>query len=288
MRVVFLNGEFMPSSQAMISPLDRGFMFGDGVYEVIPVYGGRPFRLAEHLERLRGSLAGIRIESPYGDGKWREILQGVVDRNGEPEQSLYLQVTRGVAKRDHAFPPATRPTVFVMSTPLLPVPAEIREHGVAAIVLDDIRWEYCHLKTTSLLPNVLLRQEAIDRGATEAILIRGGEATEGAASNLFVVLDGELVTPPKGPRLLPGITRDLVLEIACANDVPCRESNVRREDLALAQEIWLTSSTREILPVTRLDDRPVGTGVPGPVWRRMIDLYQDYKRAVSAGRGDDR
>lgn len=278
MRTVFLNGEFMPASEARISPLDRGFVFGDGIYEVIPAYGRRPFRLAEHLERLRHSLDGVRMASPYSAERWGEILRELVERHPEDDQSIYLQVTRGVAKRDHAFPADVPPTVFAMTSPLVPVADEIRRDGVKAITLEDIRWEYCHLKTTSLLPNVLLRQQALDQGATEAILVRRGEVTEGAASNLFVVLDGVLVTPPKGPRLLPGITRDLILELATRNSIASREATLQAGDLVRAQEIWLTSSTREILPVTRLDDRAVGDGRPGALWTRMIALYQDYKR----------
>lgn len=277
-RTVYLNGEFMPADQARISPLDRGFIFGDGVYEVIPAYGRRLFRLAEHIERLRHSLDGVRMEMPYEERRLSAILRELVALHEEPDQSIYLQITRGVAARDHAFPRNCAPTVFAMTNPLLPMPAEIRERGVAAITLDDIRWEYCHLKTTSLLPNVLLRQQAIDSGAAEAILIRRGEVTEGSASNIFIVLDGVLVTPPKGPRLLPGITRDLVIEIAERDAIPYQEAAVTPGDLSRAREIWLTSSTREILPVTRLDGRPVGDGRPGPLWTRMIGLYQDYKR----------
>ncbi len=279
MRTVFLNGEFMPASSAMISPLDRGFIFGDGIYEVIPAYGRRPFRLAEHLERLRQSLAGVRIEQPYSDERWHGIIGELVERNEEDEQSIYLQITRGVARRDHAFPAGVRPTVFAMTSPLLPVAPEIMRDGVAAITLDDIRWEYCHLKTTSLLPNVLLRQQALDQNAAEAILIRRGEVSEGAASNLFIVREDVLLTPPKGPRLLPGITRDLIIELADRHGIACREATLTPSDLDQAQEIWLTSSTREILPVTRLDGRAIGGGKPGPLWTRMITLYQDYKRA---------
>lgn len=282
MRTVFLNGQFMPESAATVSPLDRGFLFGDGVYEVIPAYGRRLFRLDEHLRRLGQSLDGVRIEHPWDEQRWSEVLHELVERNGEEDQSIYLQVTRGVAKRDHSFPPGVRPTVFAMTSPLVPVPGEIRANGVAAITLDDIRWEYCNLKTISLLPNVLLRQQAIDTGAAEAILIRNGEVTEGAASNVFVILDGTLVTPPHGPRLLPGITRDLVLEIARAAGIPCEERSVLPAELGAAGEIWLTSSTREILPVTRLNGAPVGDGQPGPLWTRMIALYQDYKRAYKA------
>jgi D-alanine transaminase len=278
MRTVFLNGEFLPADRAFISPLDRGFIFGDGVYEVIPAYGRKPFRLAEHLLRLKHSLDGVRMKAPYGDERLAAIIRELVARHDEDDQSIYLQITRGVAPRDHAFPRDCTPTMFAMTNPLKPMPAEIRSRGVSAITLEDIRWEHCDLKVTSLLPNVLLRQQALDAGAAEAILVRRGEVTEGAASNLFVVLDDIVVTPPKGPRLLPGITRDLIIEIAQAHAIAWREDVVKREDLLSAQEIWLTSSTREILPVTRLDGQAVGDGRPGPAWTRMIDLYQDYKR----------
>ncbi len=278
MATVFLNGEFLPADQAMISPLDRGFIFGDGVYEVIPVYGRQLFRLGEHLQRLEQSLSGVRIASPHDEREWTRILDGLVSRQQAPDQSVYLQITRGVAKRDHAFPRNTPPTVFAMSTPLAPIADEIREKGVAAITLQDTRWEYCHLKTISLLPNILLRQQALDQDSAEAILIRNGEITEGAASNLFIVHDGVIMTPPKGPRLLPGITRDLVMELAAEHGIMHRETTITPRQLADADEIWLTSSTREILPVTRLDGAAIGGGRPGPLWIRMIALYQDYKR----------
>lgn len=280
MDIVYLNGEYLSEDEAVVSPLDRGFMFGDGVYEVIPVYGGRLFRLSQHLERLARSLEGVRIEQPCSAAQWEAILEGLVERNGGGNQSLYLQITRGVASRDHAFPSAATPTVFAMCSPLSPISDAIRKEGVAAVILNDTRWEYCHLKTIALLPNILLRQQALDEGAAEAILVRDGEITEGAASNLFMVDDGgTLKTPPKGPRLLPGITRDLVMELAAAHNVPHTEARITPDDLRRAAEIWLTSSTREIMPVTRLDGAAVGTGRPGPVWSRMIALYQDYKQS---------
>ena len=283
MPIVYLNGNYLPDTEAFIPVLDRGFIFGDGIYEVIPVYGGRLFRLDEHLERLQNSLDGVRIRNPLSRAQWTGALQGLIDRNGGGDQSLYLQITRGVAKRDHAFPPDCEPTVFAMSNPLVPPAAEVLEKGVAAITIDDIRWQRCHIKAISLLPNILLRQAALDQDAAEAILIRDGLATEGAASNLFAVLDGVLTTPAKGPLLLPGITRDLVLELAEAHGVPHREADIRREDLDSASEIWFTSSTREIVPATRLNGQPVGDGKPGPVFRRMITLYQDYKQALRQG-----
>ncbi len=286
MSIVHLNGKNLPADQACVPVLDRGFIFGDGVYEMIPVFGGRPFRLDEHLQRLENSLAEVRIPNPHTRTEWATLIQRLIDANrgdkaNSGDQSLYLQVTRGPAARDHALPENPAPTVFAMSNPLRPPATYIIEQGIKAITLDDIRWARCHIKAISLLPNILLRQTALDADAAEAILIRDGYATEGAASNLFVVLgegkDAVLITPPKGPRLLPGITRDVILELARAHGIACREDEIRREDLARASEIWVTSSTREILPVTTLDDAPVGDGKPGPVFRQMHALYQANK-----------
>jgi D-alanine transaminase len=283
MSLVYLNGQFLPDDQAFVPVLDRGFIFGDGVYEVIPVYGGRLFRLAEHLVRLQNNFSAVRIPDPLGDEGWTRMLDTLVAKNGGGDLSLYLQVTRGPAPRDHAMPADPTPTVFAMCNPLKPVPQDIREHGVAAITLDDIRWQYCHIKAISLLPNILLRQAALDQGAVESILIRDGLATEGAASNVFAVIDGVLVTPPKGPRLLPGITRDLILELAAAQGIAHAERDISAAELSRAEEVWTTSSTKEILAVTRLDGKPVADGKPGPVYQRMLALYQDYKRQLARG-----
>jgi len=205
----------------------------------------------------------------------------LVDRNGGGNQSIYLQITRGVAPRDHAFPKDVEPTVFVMSNPLKPVPEDVHLNGVSAITLEDIRWKYCHIKAIALLPNILLRQQALDAGAVEAILIRGNEVTEGAASNLFIVRDSTLITPPKGPLLLPGITRDLILELAHNSGIACEEAAISVDTLNAAEEVWLSSSTKEIVPVTQLDGHPVGNGKPGEQWRRMIAIYQEYKQQYS-------
>lgn len=289
MSMVYLNGQYLALEDARISVLDRGFLFGDGVYEVIPAYGGRAFRLAQHLRRLQNSLDGIRLKNPLSNEEWEAILLRLLAENCDPndgrnDQSIYLQLTRGVAmKRDHAFPDNTAPTVLVMSSPI-PEPSEIiSEQGVPAIQLPDSRWQHCHIKATTLLANVLLRQEAVDADAAEAILVRDDLATEGAASNLFVITEGVIRTPPKSANLLPGITRDLVLELAEQHDIAHREENIPTVDLPSADEIWLTSSTREIIPVTLLDGKPVGSGKPGPIWQRMIQLYQAYKNAVRAG-----
>ena len=281
---VFLNGSFLPQDQAFVPVMDRGFVFGDGVYEVIPAYGGRLFRLDEHLQRLNDSLAGIRLHNPMTNAEWADILKQLVEKNGGGEQSVYLQITRGHAPRDHAFPADSQPTVFISSSPLKPVAAELLHNGVAAISLEDIRWKHCHIKAIALLPNILLRQQAIDAGAFEAILIRDGIITEGAATNVFIVKDGVIKTPAKGPFLLPGITRDLVLELAKANSLALQECSFGLQELQQADEIWLSSSTKEVLPVTQLDDKAVGNGQPGPIWQLMRKLYQDYKQALIAGK----
>lgn len=282
--IVYLNHEFMPLAEAKVSPLDRGFLFADGVYEVIPVYGGKAFRLREHLDRLQRSLEGIRLSMPLTHRDWTQAIDELIRHNGGGELSIYLQITRGAAAyRDHAFPTGVAPTVFMMATTRKPPEPALLAMGVRAITLDDIRWRYCHLKTIALLPNILLRQEAIDHGCTEAILVRDDLVTEGAASNVFIVYQGTLMTPPRGPFLLPGITRDLLLELADEHCIPCREADITRDMLTGASEVWLTSSTREILPVTEIDEQAVGTGEPGPVWARMMAHYRVYTDLLRSG-----
>ncbi len=280
----YLNGEVLPLGEARIPVLDRGFIFGDGVYEVIPVFGGRFFRLREHLARLAASLTAVRIPPPLIEDEWAAVLADLVARNGGGDQSVYLQVTRGVARRDHVLPGPVAPTVFAMSSPHTPQP---EPEPVGAVTCEDIRWRYCHIKSIGLLPNVLLRLQAADASAYEAILIRNGRVTEGAASNVFAVHEGVVTTPPKGPELLPGITRDLIVELLHAAHVPCRETAIPAERLASADEIWLTSSVREVLPVTTLDGRPVGAGYPGPRWRQILGLYQTYKSRCQKGCSED-
>lgn len=278
--IAFLNGEFVELADAKVSVLDRGFIFGDGVYEFVPVYGKRLFRLDEHLDRLQNSLDAVRIDNPYPESEWKKFLSQMVMKHTAPDQTIYLQVTRGVAPRDHAFPTNVRPTVFMMSSPLKAIDEAAFMKGIAAITLDDIRWQYCNIKAISLLPNILLRQTAIDEGAQEAILVRDGEVTEGAASNVFMVRHGVIKTPPKSARLLPGITRDLVVDLAIANGMQCEESNFSRTELQAADEIWITSSSKEILPVVTLNDEPVGDGTPGAVTRQMYQVYQQYKQQL--------
>jgi D-alanine transaminase len=281
---VYLNGKFLSIAEACVPVMDRGFLFGDSVYEVIPVYGGHLFRLDHHLDRLDSSLAAIEMASPIPRGEWKALLGSLVAQRPGEDQSVYLQVTRGPAdKRDHAIPPVISPTVFAMTSPLAPIDPVTAQQGVAAITLPDLRWLRCDIKATTLLANVLARQRAKEQGALEAILLRDGLALEGAASNLFVVKQGELRTPPKSEKVLPGITRDLVLELAAANGVPHAETDIPAGDLPVADEIWLTSSTREVMPVARLDGRPVGSGRPGPLWQRVNALYQAYKARVRQG-----
>lgn len=283
MSIVFLNGNFLPEDEATISPLDRGFVFGDGVYEVIPVYGANLFRIEEHLQRLDNSLSAIRLKNPYTNQQWLKLFNSLIKENGNGDQSLYLQITRGKAVRDHAIPNDVVPTVFMMSSALKSPTQDVIENGISVVSCDDFRWTKCHIKSISLIANVLLRQYAVDNGAEESILIRDGKVTEGAASNIFVVVEGTLITPPKGPLLLPGITRDLILEIAQQNNIASAEATLTVEQLNQASEIMLSSSTKEILPVTQLDDNPVGNGKPGPIYNKLYSLYQVYKNKLRKG-----
>ena len=280
--IVYLNGEYLPLSEAKVPVLDRGFIFGDGVYEVIPAYNRQLFRLDEHLLRLQNSLTAVRILNPYSELEWKQMLYKLLEKNPTEDSSIYLQVTRGVAKRDHAFPANVKPTVFAMSNPLITTDENAFKQGVAAITLDDIRWQYCNIKAITLLANILLRQTAIDEGAAEAILVRDGEVTEGAASNVFIVIDGKIKTPPKGARLLPGITRDLIVELAQTQQLPIEEVNFSKTELMASDEIWISSSTKEIMPVVKLNDKTIGNGQPGPVTRKMFNVFQDYKRMLKA------
>ena len=276
---IYLNGQFMPIEEAKISVLDRGFIFGDGVYEVIPVYSRHVFRLADHLQRLQHSLDGIRLKNPHSDAEWSKLIAELIERNQPEDQYLYLHITRGVAKRDHAFPKNTPPTVFLMSNPLLTPPAELLQTGVGAVSAPDNRWLRCDIKAIALLPNVLLRQIAVDAGAVETILIRDNSfMTEGAASNIFVVKNGTLLVPPKNHLMLPGITYDVVLEIAQANSIPYQVRQVAATEVFSADELLLTSSTKEVLAITHLDGKAVGNGKPGAMFSKLHKLYQDYKR----------
>ena len=279
---VYLNGHFLPLAAADVSPLDRGFLYGDGVYEVIPVYSRRPFRIDEHLKRLQATLAGIRLANPLAVDAWKDLISRLVESAPWEDQSIYLQVTRGADdKRDHAFPPATvPPTVFAFASPLVTPSAEVRACGVGAITVPDLRWARCDLKVVSLLANVLARQQAVDQGCAEALLIRDGFVKEGAASNIFVVRDGVLLAPPKTQLMLPGITYDVILELAERHGQALEVREIAEAELRAADEVWMTSSTKEILAITTLDGVPVGSGRPGPFGERMWQWYQDFKNTV--------
>lgn len=284
MSICYLDGQYLPLEQARVSPMDRGFLFGDGGYEVIPVYSRRPFRLEEHIVRLGHTLAAIGLPDPHSAAEWVAIVREIVARNDWQDQSVYLQVTRGTDdKRNHAFPAEVRPTVFLMSDALVTPPAAQLESGVAAVSAADFRWLRCDLKTIALLANCLLRQQAVAQGCAETILFRDGFLTEGAASNIFIVRDGVMLTPPKSHLMLPGITYDVVLELAQRHGLAHEVREILEDEVRSADEIWMTSSTKEVLAITTLDGRPVGSGRPGPVGRQMHAWYQDFKNTVMRG-----
>jgi len=274
---VYLNGKFLPLEDATVSVLDRGFIYGDGVYEVVPVYHRQPFRLPQHLARLQRSLDGIRLANPHSEAEWSGIIAELIARQPFDQQGVYFQVTRGVAKRDHAFPVGVPPTVFMMSNPLATPPAELIERGVAAVTAPDQRWLRCDLKTISLLGNVLARQLAADQGAVEVVMFRDGYLTEASASNVLVVRQGKIVAPPKDNLILPGITYDATIELAREGRLPFEMRPVTKEEALAADEMWLSSSTKEVRAVTTLDGMPFAGGRPGPMFKRMHALFQAAK-----------
>lgn len=281
-QIVYLNGSFLPLSQAHVSVLDRGFIYGDGVYELVPVYAREPFRMPHHLARLQRSLDGIRLANPYPDGEWERILRDLVARQPFADQAVYFQVTRGAAKRDHSFPKDATPTVFMMSNPL-PLPTrEQVERGVSVVTADDNRWHRCDLKTISLLGNVLMRQLATDEGAAETVMFRDGFLTEASASNVLIVKDGAIVMPPKDNLILPGVTYDATMEFARDAGVPLAVRPVPKAEALAADEMWLSSSTKEVLAVTTVDGRPFAGGTPGPVFRRLWAVFQEKKPRAHA------
>ena len=274
-----LDGQRLPLRDARISPLDRSFLFGDGVYEVIPVYDGRPFRFETHHARLARSLAALRIRDPHDAAGWLALVQDLVTANGGGDQYVYLQVSRGAdVGRNHAPFPDVPPTVFVYCAEWPATAPATLSQGVACITTADTRWARCDIKSVALLANVLLRQQAIDAGCAEAVLLRDGRLTEASASTVHVVLGGTVVTPPNSNLILPGTTRTVVHELLDSLGIPRRTADVSESELRGADEIWLAAATREVQPVTRLDGQPVGSGVPGPLWRRVHEAYQRLKR----------
>lgn len=281
MSLAYLNGAFLPLAEARVSVMDRGFLFGDGVYEVIPVYSRRPFRVDEHLARLQRTLDGVRLANPHTAEEWKSLIGRIIAEAECDDQSVYLQVTRGpMEKRNHAFPAVVAPTVLIMTEALGTPSPELRSTGVAAVSAADFRWLRCDFKSTSLLANCLLRQLAVDAGCAETVLLRDGFLTEGAAANIFVVKGGRLLAPIKNHLMLPGITYDVVLELAAAHGLPHEVRDITEAEVRDADELWLTSSTKEVLPIVTLDGRPIANGRPGPIFAKMYDWYQQFKRDV--------
>jgi len=285
MEIVALNGALLPLEQASVSVMDRGFLFGDGVYEVIPCYAGQLFRWEQHLTRLKYSLQETRISVPFTDEEWKHHLERVINANDIKNCSVYLQVTRGVQSvRDHRFQHIDKPTIFIRVTPLPDVDEKPSAAGKTMFSVDDIRWKRCDIKAITLLANCLARQEAEEAGADEALMIHDGYAIEGSASNVFMIKNDELFTPPKSPKILGGITRDLVVELAKSKGLKVTEQVFTLEELMLADEVWITSSTREIQPVVKIDHQTIGSGVAGPIFAKMSEWYVEFKRELYAGR----
>jgi D-alanine transaminase len=276
------NGQLVPLDQIHISPLDRGFLFGDGVYEVVPAYGGKLLRAHEHFARLQRSMDEIGLANPYTAEGWVDAVKALLAHH-PGDQAVYIQVTRGVPpKRDHVIPKGLAPTVFMMSSPMVNPSKEMIDKGVACVSASDFRWHKCHIKSVSLLGNVLARQISADAGATETVLFRDGYLTEAAASNVFVVKSGVVYAAPQDNHILLGITYELLAELAASGHLQFQVRPVAETLVRVADEIWLSSSTKEVVAVTTLDGKPVGAGVPGPVFKRMHALFQEYKAKLAA------
>jgi D-alanine transaminase len=280
--VCFLNGNYQALVDARISPLDRGFLFADSVYEVLPVFAGRPYRFVEHFDRLTRSLAEIRVASPHSPGEWLEILNGLAARNDAKTFYAYVQVTRGMELgRNHAFPNACTATVFAMCSPLPELTRENREQGFSAITVEDFRWGRCDIKSTMLLANVLMKQQASEAGTNEAIIVSDGQVLEGSSTSVFVVSAGIMATPPNSRRILPGTTRDAVLDLA-RGVIPSQVRAINVDELTRADEVWIASATRDVLPITKINGKTIGSGRPGPFWQQMTELFA-HDRARLAG-----
>ena len=283
MSIVYLNGRYIPIEEAHVSVLDRGFIYGDGVYELIPVYRRQPYRMAQHLQRLQHSLDGIRLANPHTAAEWEAIVAGLIAKQPFDDQGVYFQVTRGAAKRDHTFPKGVPATVFMMSNPLATPSADVVERGVACVTAVDSRWMHCDIKSISLLGNVLMRQFAADQAAVETVMFRNGYLTEASASNVLTVRDGKILAPPKDNLILPGITYGAIYDLAQQGGIPFEMRPIRESEAWTADELWLSSSTKEVLAITTLYGKPVGNanhaGRPGPVFRKMFALFQASKPA---------
>ena len=269
--IAFLNDVFLPLSEARVSVEDHGFQFGDGVYELIRVYAGRPFHLTEHLDRLEQSARAVAISVPYTRERWTALVAEAVSRSRYPEAKVYIQLTRGVGPRDHVLASPVPPTVVLTVRALVPLDPVLYARGVDVVTIPDVRWAWCNIKSVSLLANVLAKQQAREKGAFEALFVRDGQVLEGATSNVAVVRDRVLITPPEGPLLLSGVTRKVVLTVAQQAGVAVKEEPLTEADLSTADEVLLTGTTIEVLPVARVNGRPIGAGAPGPVTRLVMD-----------------
>ncbi len=279
--MIYLNGKFMPIEEATIPVLDRGFIFGDGVYEVVPVYSGHPFRLGEHLRRFQNSMDTIALTNPLPDAEWTRLTTEIVKKNGGGDLQVYYHVTRGVApKRDHAFPKGITPTVFMMANPLVTPAPDVIKNGAVTVSSTDNRWLRCDIKSISLLANCLKKQYAVDHDALEVVMFRDGFLTEASASNVLAIKNGAILAPPKDNLILPGITYDVILELAKQHGVPLEVRRVAEAEVRSADELWLTSSTKEVLAIATLDGKNIGNGKPGPLFHKMFGWYQDFKAAV--------
>lgn len=277
---VYLNGTMTPLSEAKVPVLDRGFIFGDGIYEVIPVYGHKLFRPEQHLVRLFRGLAAVSIDNPHTERQWLDLIEEVVRLHPAADQLAYIQVTRGVAKRVHAFPNSEpTPTVFIMSNPLIPLPDTARENGVACVTMEDKRWLRCEIKSISLLGNVLAAQNAAANDANETIQFRDGFLTEGSASNVWIVKDGSLIGPPRDNLILEGIRYGLMEELCAADHIPFKTQRISRAEVFEADEVLLSSASKEILPVVTIDGKAIANGKPGPIYKKLYAAYQAVKIA---------
>lgn len=277
---VFLNGKFMPMEDAKVPVLDRGFIFGDGIYELVPVYSRAPFRLEGHLARMERSLGEVKIRNPYTRAEWTRIIEQMIEHQPFEDQGVYWQITRGVAKRDHAFPKDVEPTVFMMSNPLVNPAQSVIDNGASAVSAQDFRWHRCDIKVISLIGNCLLRQLSAEQDAIETIMFRDGKLTEASASNAYIVKNGVIATPAKSNLILPGITLDVVLDIVERGKLPLEVRDISEAEVRGADELWVSSSSKEIVAVVELDGEPVGSGRPGPVFRKAWQHYQDFKNEV--------
>jgi D-alanine transaminase len=278
----YLNGEYLPLREARISPLDRGFLYSDGVYEVMPVYNGRGFRFDAHATRLTRSLSEIKMEDPHTRNEWREILSSLVVKNGNADQYIYWQVTRGAEYgRNHAPLPKIPRTVFAFCAPLPSTSPTVLENGVSCVTAQDTRWAQCDIKSISLLANVLLRQHAVDADAAETILLRDGALMEASSSAVHVIIGGVILSPPNSRKILPSTTRSAMEEVATRAGIEFRATPVSEAQMRSADEVWISAATREVQPVTQIDGKAVGTGKPGPVWRKIYDALQRYKQELA-------